>query len=122
MFRIYYAGRMDKEVDALSHLTDHGEKMRSVRFGSKDMERNGVEIPFFEKDLEEFGYTYVGSTTVKSKEEIFEAYQGDFCSKEFAAHIKETGATHTSMSVGDILVEVSTGDLYFCDSFDWKVL
>jgi len=30
-------------------------------------------------------------------------------------HIQETDATHTCMSVGDILVDRMGGDIWFCD-------
>ena len=48
--------------------------------------------------------------------------QAEFMNEFTADMIQGTDATHTSMSMGDILVERTTGDLFFCDRFGFVKL
>jgi hypothetical protein len=122
MFNLYYAGKRSlPEFEAVTgETTEWGHKMFSVRLGSRSMARNGVALPTA-KTIEDT-HTFVGTTCLGDLEEVFEAYQGMFVSQEFSDFIKESDATHTSMSVGDVAWNVSTGEMLLCDGMGWTLL
>jgi len=64
-------------------------------------------------DLDET-HTFVGITDLTDPEEIFYKYNMEI-DEDFAEYIYNSDATHTSMSVGDVLVDTMTGKRYFCD-------
>lgn len=108
MFRIYYAGKLSKMN---GHCRDDfTNKVIDLTFGWNFYCKNHDGL-----DLDET-HTYVATTTLDSPEDIFESYQGMWVTKDFSDLIKESDATHTSMSVGDVLVECGTGRVLFCDN------
>lgn len=121
MFDIFYLGRKDMpEADKDCVVrSDHGHKMCDVRMGFDFLNERGWIIPSTHRGLEDFGYTFVGTTTIGDPEDVFVSYQGEFMSADMREGFKVLGATHMSMSVGDVLVEVGTGRVLFCDNFGW---
>lgn len=116
MFRIFYAGKMSRPQvsEDRMHRTDYGNYIADLSCGLKFFEeRHGK----FDTTGIETTHTYVGATPLNDKEEIFKNFQGEFCSEDFSKFISESDATHTSMSVGDILVEENSGRVFVCDSF-----
>jgi len=115
MFSIFYAGSVEKaetDVDCRER-TEHGWKMADLHMGLDFYLNQGHKSPHYGNLLET--HTKIGDTTLKLHE-IFQAFQGEFCGDEFRKIISEVGATHTSMSVGDIIVDRCGGQMYFCDS------
>jgi len=108
MFSIYYAGKMSKMSQGQVR-DDFTNKVIDLKMGWKfyTSQHEGL-------DLDET-HTYVATTTLDDKEEIFRCFQGEFASQDFCDMIHESDATHTSMSVGDVLVEVGSGRKFFCD-------
>lgn len=119
MFDILYAGRMDMDEanETCTERTDHGHKMCDIRMGLDFARERGHDIPLTISDLEDFGYTYVGTTTLNDPERVFCTFQGEYMNEALRHSLRILGARHTSMSVGDVLVEVGTGRVLFCDRF-----
>ena len=119
MFDILYASRSDMPEASEDRMTrtDHGHKMCDIRMGLDFAREQGHDIPRSISDLENFGYTYVGTTTLKDPEEVFRCFQAEFMNEALRREVVLLGARHTSMSVGDILIEVGTGRVLFCDRF-----
>ena len=57
------------------------------------------------------------------KDTVFRAMQGEFMiapTKSILTALIKSGATHhTSMSVGDVLLDCKTGAIYQCDTVGW---
>jgi len=126
MYRIYYAGRKDmpETNEANTRRTEHGHKMCDLRMGIDFFKEHcgwsfptETDIATREVNLVDFGYTHVGTTTLTDLERIFVVFQGEYMDVELVRDMLDAGATHTSMSVGDVLVEVGTGRVLFCDRF-----
>ena len=113
MFRIYYAGKrsVPQTNPERTERTEHGWKICDLMMGLEFFTERGHTL-----DLDET-HTYICTTDLDDPETIFQSYQGEFASRDFCDMIRESDATHTSMSVGDVLVEVSTGRVLFCDRF-----
>ena len=121
MYRIYYAGRRDtpEHTHDRKNRTEHGNKMCDISMGLQFALNHGVEFPTDWRDFESFGYTYIATTTLMDREELFATFQGEYINKDLAMHIAAEGAIHTSMSVGDILVSTENGRRWFCDTCGW---
>jgi hypothetical protein len=119
MFNLYYAGKKSvKEiVVGTFDRSAWGDQMAALRWGSKSYTKAGYDT--ITPENIETTHTYVASTTLSDLEEIFESFQGMFCSKDFSDLIKESDATHTSMSCGDIAWDRTTGEMFICDPVGW---
>lgn len=120
MFQIFFAGNETKVEVSQNARTAHGTKMSALRFGYDCYLSEGYDAITMENLSQT--HTRVGVTHLTDLEAIFEAYQGEFCSNFHRTMVKMAHATHTSMSVGDVLRNTETGELFFCDSCGWTLL
>jgi len=119
MFRIFYAGNVTKpEVnnDQEEIRTDHGHKLADMRMGWKFYQERGHLLL---KGSLCKTHTFVGTTDQMNKDHVFLDYQGENVDANFSQLIRECGATHTSMSIGDVLIDSLNGDMWFCDHYGW---
>ena len=119
LYAVYYLGRGDMpEYDEETRAyTPHGLQIAHLR-GVAD-EADIEKIPDREELLEEFGYTLVAHA-VGEPDDIFHHYQADFMTDLTARRLRALNTTHTSMSVGDLLVCQHTGAMLFCEPYGWK--
>ncbi len=118
VYTVFYAGHRDKpEHDRLAmERTPHGAKIADLKMGYKFYTKHND--PICVGNLMET-HVLVMSVMAESLEEVFEMMQGENLSRMYCEFIKSTNATHTSMSVGDIVQDNRTTKLYFCDSIDF---
>lgn len=118
MFRVLYAGKMSiKQVEDNGRFrTKYGSLLADYGCGFSFLTKQGHKITL--ESLEET-HTEVAQTVLTNPEDIFLSFQGESAPKEFCDAIFESDATHTSMSVGDVLVDTYDGRILFCDSAGW---
>ena len=124
MYRIYYTGRQDmpetRQDEFGHHRTAHGENMADVRMGWDYLHKMGLIFPKYEEELLDFGYTCVGSTFLTDKDKIFQQYQVENMNTVTLNMVNIAKPIHTSMSVGDVLIDFETNQMWFCDNFGWQ--
>lgn len=100
MFKIYYAGKRSlPETNQLRTMrTIHGHKMVDLQMGYDFFLEQGHTL-----DLDET-HTYLCTTTLDDPEQIFASFQGEYANEDMREAVQEADATHTSMSIGDVLV------------------
>lgn len=118
MFDIFYAGSVSipEENPERTKRTVHGERMVDLRMGL-DFYTNAGHIIL--RGTLPITHTFIGTSTLSNKEDVFEAFQGEFCGVDFHQTVRDAGATHTSMSVGDIIIDRETKEMWFCDRSGW---
>lgn len=109
MFRVYYAGKRSKMPNGPVR-DDFTNKVIDLTFGWDFYCEHHDGL-----DLDET-HTCVGLVYSDDPEKVFHKLNMEI-PEEFSEFIRESDATHTSMSVGDVLVDVSTGKRLFCDRF-----
>ena len=69
-------------------------------------------------------YVVLGSIAADSYQECFGLMQGENWSPNGKANslIRYVGTDHTSMSVGDVVVDEATGVLYYCAPCGWETI
>lgn len=108
-FDVFYAGRLlETMIGGKAH-----ERRVDLTFGLDFYVKAGHAKPSPE-NLHET-HVYVCTTPLSDKEEIFEAFQGEFCEPSLHRSVENVGASHLSMSVGDILRDTHTGALWLVE-------
>ncbi len=76
----------------------------------------------FEKVTKGGKYVFVMTQLAKSLEEVFTQMQGERWSPNGEArdYIQSLDLDHTSMSTGDVILDVYTNRMYQCDNIGWK--
>ena len=118
MYRVYYAGKRSVPMvnETNTARTDFGNLICDLQMGWEFYSEYHNNRDF---NLSET-HTLVGVVSYDTPESAWIALQGENVSPEFAEFIRLSDATHTSMSVGDVLVEVETGKHFFCDRIGFK--
>lgn len=80
---------------------------------------DGLSWPNLNED-----YAKVATVAAGDLEEVFVAMQGENWSPNGEARdlIRDLGLMHTSMSVGDMILDCSTRNLYCCDMVGFKLI
>ena len=122
MFKIYYAGNVSKPEVTEDRMdrTDWGNLMVDLRMGYKFYLESGHEN--ITPENLNITHTHVHTLDVDSLEDAFMHSQGEFMSDEVREKVISTGATHTSMSVGDIAIDSESGEMFICDPVGWTLL
>ena len=68
-------------------------------------------------------YAFVGTQFAPDKDVVFPRMQGEMWSPQGEARnlIKALGLSHTSMSVGDVIVD-DNGDMFECSNIGWRAI
>lgn len=118
MFRIYYAGKrsVPQVNESNTERTDFGHLIVDMQMGW-DFYSEHRDVRDF--DLEKT-HTLVGVSHLANAEDVFFGHQGENCPRTFCEFINHSDATHTSMSVGDVLVDCDSGKVLFVDRIGFK--
>lgn len=108
-FDVFYAGRLNDIMTG----GPADERNRDLRWGLDFYRERGHALPTQDNLAET--HVYICTSYMEDMEEIFEAFQGEFCDATLHDLVRDAGAGHLSMSVGDILRDVTTGDLWIVE-------
>ncbi len=118
--KVYYLKSTVHE-DPTTGVQTRDEKRTDWSFGSNFCEKVDTDLPTI-ADLEsDYDLVYSGDD-ISNLEDLFKAFQPEFMPPRISANVLEVGhRSHTSMSVGDIVV-MDNGEALMCDTFGWLVL
>jgi len=90
-------------------------KKFSSRLGKTETDFSGFKIT---------DYCIIRALECPDKDKAFWEMQGENWSPngEALELIRSAGTDHTSMSVGDCLIDLGTGELWMCMSFGWELI
>lgn len=116
-YTVFYAGNVSKDTfyfdeNLRQQRTDYGNTIADIRMGYSWLTK--IHSVFDVTKILDT-HTLVMKIHANDEEEVFYMMQGENMSSLYRKFINSTGADHTSMSVGDILINDKTGEFLFCD-------
>lgn len=115
-YHVLYAGTLhDAECNNPAY-----NRVRDLRWGLDEYLKQGHPMPTLENIKET--HVYICTTTIQDKEDVFESFQGEWANDFLRQAVRDAGASHLSMSVGDILHDVTENELWLVEPLGFTLL